>query len=88
MARLEFKESAPIKQSKSTGVFQDVTLESMKNFLSQVTEEDALLHVVPPIDRTDVGTHRTVHYFNHSLRTTHGYMLKLMKQIISNGGCS
>ena len=75
MARLEFKESAPIKQSKSTGVFQDVTLESMKNFLSQVTEEDALLHVVPPIDRTDVGTHRTVHYFNHSLRT--GYVLRI-----------
>ena len=92
MARLEFKESAPIKQSKSTGVFQEVTLEGMKNFLSQVTEVEAkddtkaLLNVVPPINRNDVGTHRTVRYFTHSLRTTHGYMLKLMKQIIIHNG--
>jgi hypothetical protein len=64
----------------------------MKNFLIQVTEVEAkddtkaLLNVVPPINRNDVGTYRTVRYFTHSLRTTHGYMLKLMKQIIHNGG--
>ncbi len=97
LSRAEFLKSAPVRQAKSAGVCANISVEAMKLYLSSSSigegnEDDddkshkdkasVLLNPSPTIDPNDVSTHRLLHFFNHSKRSKHNYLITRMKQII------